>query len=173
MLAWPDLTGCAFSLRPLHWFQYTSCPNFSQCNVTSKVLQFCGIICLDNSCANCNDHLLEITPAVIRTPATTSFTFTRNLSSKRFGLPFLLCMVALSFFFVFFNFGLPFIYWYSYKSLFRIFFPKFLQCRFCSMFQSVFTNDILNAFWNWGVIILSRLSVWFSSGYYWCIFLLD
>ena len=53
------------------------------------------------------------------------------------------------------------IYWCSYKGIFRIFFPKFLQRRFCSMYQSVFANLILNAFWNWGVIILSRLSVWF------------
>ena len=38
---------------------------------------------------------LEITPAAIRTLVTTSFTFTRNTSAKRFGLPFLLCTVAL------------------------------------------------------------------------------
>ena len=48
---------------------------------------------------------LEITPPVIRTPVTTSFTLTRNSSSKRFGLPFLLCTVALSFFFLFYFFS--------------------------------------------------------------------
>ena len=114
---------------------------------------------------------LEITLPVIRTPVTTSFTFTRNSSCKRFGLTFL-CTVALSFFFVFFNFFLPVIYWCSYKGIFRIFFPKFLQRRFCSMYQSVFANLILNAFWNWGVIILSGLGVWFylvTNDRYFCL----
>ena len=48
---------------------------------------------------------LEITPPAIRTPVTTSFTFTRKSSSKRFGLPFLLCTVALSFFCLFLFFS--------------------------------------------------------------------
>ena len=49
---------------------------------------------------------LEITLPAIRTPVTTSFTFTRNSSCKRFGLPFLLCKLALSFFLSFFFFQL-------------------------------------------------------------------
>ena len=98
---------------------------------------------------------LETTPPAIRTPVTTSFTFTRNSWSKSFVLPFLLCTVALSFFCLF-RFFLLVIYWCSCKGIFRIFFPKFLQCRFCFVYQSVFANLILNAFWNWGVIILSR-----------------
>ena len=104
---------------------------------------------------------LEITPAGIRAPVTTSFTF----------LPFLLCTVALSFFWDFFNVFLPVIHWCFYKCIFRIFFPKFLQHRFSSMYQSALANFILNVFWNWGVIILLRLSVWFylvtNDGYFW------
>ena len=114
---------------------------------------------------------LEITPPAIRTPFTTSITFTTKFSSKRFGLPFLLCTVALSFFFLFYFF-LPVIYWCSYKGIFRIFFPKFLRWGFSSLYQSVFTNLILNVFWNWGDIILSRLSVWFylvTNDRYFCL----
>ena len=154
MVAWPDLTDCACCLRLLQWFQHISCPTFSQCNVTFKFLQFWWTICLDNSSASCNDHLCRNYPPAIRTPVTASFTFIRNSSSKRFGLPFHLCTVALSFFFVFFNFFLPVIYWCSYKGIFRIFFPKFLPRRFCPMYKSVFANLILNAFWNWGAPVL-------------------
>ena len=114
---------------------------------------------------------LKITHPAIWTPVTMSFTFRRNSSSKRFGLSFLLCTVALSFFCLF-QFFFPVIYWCSYKVIFRIFFPKFLQLRFCSMYQSVFANLILNAFRNWGVIILLRLSVWFyliTNDRYFCL----
>ena len=38
---------------------------------------------------------LEIPPPTIRTPVATSFTFTRNSSATRFGLPCLLCTVEL------------------------------------------------------------------------------
>ena len=54
---------------------------------------------------------LEITPPAMHTPVTTSFTFTRNLSSKRFSLPCLICTVALLLFFV------SFIVFVSYKNL--------------------------------------------------------
>ena len=66
---------------------------------------------------------LEITPPARRTPVSTSFTFTRNSSSKRFGLPCLLCTVALLLFLSFPIF-LPAIYWCSYKRVFRRFFPR-------------------------------------------------
>ena len=67
------------------------------------------------------------TPLVI-----TSFTFTKNSSSKRFGLPFLLCTVELSFcfFFVFFSSFLPVIYWCSYKGTLGYFFRNFSNADF-------------------------------------------
>ena len=63
----------------------------------------------------------EITPPATRAPVTTSFTFFQNSSSERIDLPFLLCTVALSFVFVFFNFStFSIIYWCSYKGIFSI-----------------------------------------------------
>ena len=103
---------------------------------------------------------IKITPPVIRTLSTTSFTFTRNSSSKRFGLPFLLCTVALSFFFLFYFF-LPVIYWCSYKGIFRIFFPKFLQRRFGSMYQSVLELRCYN--WGWMYDFISLLMIDISA----------
>ena len=63
----------------------------------------------ENSSANCKCCLSRNyppppSPPSMLTPVTTSFTFTRNLSSRRFGLSFQLCTVALSFFCYFFQF---------------------------------------------------------------------
>ena len=149
MLAWLDLTGCAFSLRPIHWFQYTSCPTFSQCYVTSKVLQFWWTICLDNSSANCNDHRSRNCPSSY-TNSTTSFTFTRNSVDS-----------GIIIFFFFFKFFLPVIYWCSYKGIFRIFFPKFLQRRFGSMYQSVLELRCYN--WGWMYDFISLLMIDISA----------
>ena len=161
MLAWLDLTGCAFSLRPLYWFQYTSCPNFSQCNVTSKVLRFRWLICLDNSIANCDDHFSRNYPCRHTSSSYHIFHFSSFSSVHGSIIIFLWLFQCFS----------TVIHWCFSKCIFRIFFPKFLQHRFSSMYQSVLANFILNAFWNWGVIILLRLSVWFylvtNDGYFW------
>ena len=172
LFAWLDLTSCAFSLRPFHWFHYTSCPTFSQCNVISKVLQFWWTICLDNSSVNCYEHLFQkllLQSYKLQSPCLSLLQETLHLR----GLIYLFCCEWWDYhFFVFFNFFLPVLYWCSYKGIFRIIFPKFLQRRFCSMHQSVFANPIFNAFWNWGVTILSRLSVWFylvTNDRYFCL----
>ena len=142
MLAWLDLTGCAFSLRPIHWFQYTSCPTFSQCYVTSKVLQFWWTICLDNSSANCNDHRSRNCPSSY-TNSTTSFTFTRN--SVDSGI--------IIFFFSFSNFFFQLFTDVLIKVYLGYFFPNFSNADLV---------PCIKAFWNWGVItevecmILSR-----------------
>ena len=171
MLAWLDLTGCALSLRPLHWFQYVSCPNFSQRNGTSKVLQVWYTICLDNSSANWNCLFSRNYPSDQLNSSHRLSLLQETLHLR--GLVYLFFCARwhyhFSFFFIFF---LPVIYWCSYKGIFRIFFPKFLRWGFSSLYQSVFTNLILNVFWNWGDIILSRLSVWFylvTNDRYFCL----
>ena len=90
------VVSCAFSLRPLLSFQYTSCPTCQsvQCDLQRPSVLMDSLTPVPIAMT----IFLEITSPVIRALVTTSFTFTRNSSSKRFGLPFLLCTVAFSFF---------------------------------------------------------------------------
>ena len=72
---------------------------------------------------------LEITLPAIRTPVTTSFTFTRNSSCKRFGLTFL-CTVALSFFLSFSIFFFQLFTDVLIKVYLGYFFPNFSHADF-------------------------------------------
>ena len=73
---------------------------------------------------------LEILPPAIRLLVTTSFTFTRNSSCKRFGLPFLLCKLALSFFLSFSLFFFQLFTGVLIKVYLGYFFPNFSSADF-------------------------------------------
>ena len=72
---------------------------------------------------------LEILPPAIRLLVTTSFTFTRNSSCKRFGLTFL-CTVALSFFLSFSIFFFQLFTDVLIKVYLGYFFPNFSNADF-------------------------------------------
>ena len=96
---------------------------------------------------------LEITTPDKRTPVTTSFTFTRNSSDKRF----LFFAQSHYHYFCLFQFFLSVIFWCSYKRIFRIFFSKFARLRFCSIYLRVFADLILNALWKWSDVNLPEV----------------
>ena len=85
-------TSCYSIIEAMHLWNITF--SSSENCLLGSIFSFDGQFALITPVSIAMTIFLEILPPAIRLLVTTSFSFTRNSSCKRFGLPFLLCKLT-------------------------------------------------------------------------------